>query len=91
MVGNEMLSVMWADMKKIIDLTISSVGRCKNYVFSIFITYCISCSIGIIMSHNGNDLALSYRDKIVGNAVKTDMVSINYQKGNNFLQNKLVI
>jgi hypothetical protein len=36
------------------------------------------------MSLNGNNFALSYRDKIVGHAVKTDKASINYQKGNNF-------
>ena len=36
------------------------------------------------MSHLGNDLALTYRDKIVGHAVKTDKASVNYQKGNNF-------
>jgi hypothetical protein len=36
------------------------------------------------MSHNGNDFALSYRDKIVGHAVKNDKASVNYQKGNNF-------
>lgn len=36
------------------------------------------------MSHSGNDYALSYRDKIVGNTVRTAKASINYQKGNNF-------
>jgi len=33
------------------------------------------------MVHNGNEFALSYRDKIVGNAIKTDKASINEQKG----------
>ena len=36
------------------------------------------------MSQIGNEFALSYRDKIVGKAVKTDNASINYQKGNQF-------
>jgi len=37
------------------------------------------------MSHNANNFALSYRDKIVGDALKTDKASLNQQKGNNFL------
>jgi hypothetical protein len=36
------------------------------------------------MVHNGNDFALSYRDKIVGKALKNDKASINHQKGHNF-------
>jgi len=71
-------------MKKKLDLIYSAVKRCKLYVLTIFLTYCISCFIGIIMVHNGNALALSYRDKIVGQAIKTDKAAINYQKGNNF-------
>jgi hypothetical protein len=35
------------------------------------------------MVHNGNNFALSYRDKIVGHAIKSDKASINAQKGNN--------
>jgi uncharacterized membrane protein SpoIIM required for sporulation len=34
------------------------------------------------MSQYGNEFALSYRDKIVGQALKKDKASINYQKGN---------
>lgn len=36
------------------------------------------------MVHNGNEYALSYRDKIVGHAIKSDKASINAKKGNNF-------
>jgi hypothetical protein len=71
-------------MRKIISLICLAVNRCRIYVISVFITYCISCLIGILMSQNGNDFALSYRDKIVGKAVNTDNASINYQKGNRF-------
>jgi hypothetical protein len=71
-------------MREIIYLISKAVKRSKFYIFSIFITYCISCTVGIIMSNNGNDFALSYRDKLVGKAVKSDKASINYQKGNNF-------
>ena len=71
-------------MRKLADLVYTAVKRCKIYVFSVFITYCISCFVGIIMSQNGNHLALSYRDKIVGQSLKTNEASINYLEGNNF-------
>jgi hypothetical protein len=71
-------------MRKIIYLICLAVKRSKFYIVTIFITYCISCTVGIIMSDNRNDFALSYRDKLVGKAVKSDKASINYHKGNNF-------
>jgi len=36
------------------------------------------------MVHNGNNFALTFRDKIVGRALETDKASLNHQKGNNF-------
>jgi hypothetical protein len=36
------------------------------------------------MSQNGNGFALSVRDKLVGQALKTDNAAINYQEGNRF-------
>ena len=36
------------------------------------------------MSQTGNNFALIYRDKIVGQSLSTDKASINYLKGNNF-------
>ncbi len=68
----------------IFTLIASAIIRCRTYILTIFITYCISCIIGILMSQNGNNFALSARDKIVGDALKTDKASLNYQKGNNF-------
>ena len=62
----------------------AALKRCKLYVLSIFIAYCLSCLTGIIMSHAGNQYAVSSRDNIVGNAMKNDKASINYQHGNNF-------
>ena len=59
-------------MKRLFNLVYNAVNNCKIYVLSVFLTYCISCFAGIIMSHYGNNFALSYRDKIVGQAVKTD-------------------
>jgi hypothetical protein len=61
-----------------------AVKRCKGYSTSIFLTYCIACFIGILMSHYGNNFALSQRDKLVGSAVSSDKASLNYQSGNNF-------
>jgi len=72
-------------MIKTINLVYLAIKRCKNFILSVFIAYCISCLVGIVMSQNGNNFALSCRDKIVGRAVKTDKASINYQEGNNFL------
>jgi hypothetical protein len=62
----------------------AALDRCKVFAASIFLTYCISCLIGILMTHTGNEFALSQRDKIVGAAVKSDKASLNYQYGNNF-------
>ena len=50
----------------------------------IFSIYCISCLTGIIMVHTGNNFALSYGDKIVGNANAHDNASVNYNGGNRF-------
>jgi len=36
------------------------------------------------MVHSGNSFSLSYRDKIIGNAITNDDASINYSKGNRF-------
>ena len=61
-----------------------AVKRCKVFVLTVLIAYCLSCLTGIIMSHAGNQYAVSSRDNIVGKAMKSDKASINYQEGNNF-------
>lgn len=71
-------------MRIILRLVYLALTQCRIYVLTIFITYCISCFVGIIMVHNGNSFAISYRDKTVGKALTTDKAAINYQKGNNF-------
>jgi hypothetical protein len=71
-------------MRKLIRSVLSSIINCRIHILTIFITYCLTCCIGIIMVHNGNNFALSYRDKIVGKALSTSKTSINYQRGNNF-------
>jgi hypothetical protein len=71
-------------MRKIFNLIYVAIKRCKIYALTIFIAYCLSCFVGIMMSQDGNHFALSYRDKIVGQAIKTEKASINYQEGNTF-------
>jgi hypothetical protein len=71
-------------MKRLLASILRAMQRCRYYAVSIFILYCIACTTGIIMSHLGNEIALSQRDKIVGNAVKSDASSLDYQSGNNY-------
>lgn len=71
-------------MNKLYISVISSLKRGKAYIISIFIAYCFSCLIGIIMVHAGNNFALTQRDNIIGAAIHQDKASINYQAGNNF-------
>ncbi len=61
---------------------LSSVAACRPYAFSIFVVYAVSCSVGMLMVHNGNQFALSQRDKIVGAAMQNDKAALNYQRGN---------
>jgi hypothetical protein len=72
-------------MRTIMKSILLALGRCKYYAVTIFILYCISCFIGIVMVHNQNEFALSYRDKIVGHAIKNDKASIHAQRGNSVL------
>lgn len=58
-----------------------SLKRCRNWMVSIFITYSLSCLVGILMTHCGNRFSLSYRDKIVGRAMAKDQTSISYSAG----------
>ena len=71
-------------MKVHIESILGALERCKIYTASVFITYCISCLLGILMSHDGNDFALGQRDRIVDAAVVSDKSSLNYQSGNSF-------
>jgi hypothetical protein len=71
-------------MNKLFNSILSSFKRCKKCILSIFIVYCFSCFVGIMMVHNGNDFALKQRDKIVNHAIQENVASINYQSGNRF-------
>lgn len=62
-----------------ISLTLRS---CKKWIAAIFILYSISCCTGIILVHHADSFTLSFRDRIVGDAIKNDKASINYNAGN---------
>lgn len=65
-----------------IDRIIKAILRCRRFALSIFLTYLLSSSVGIIMAHAGNRFALTQRDKIVQKAVTSDKASIAYHSGN---------
>ena len=69
-------------MNKLFQSILESLNKCKFYIISIFLVYCFSCSIGIIMVQTDNNFALTQRDKIVGTATHEDKASVNYQEGN---------
>ena len=71
-------------MKHLFVSILEALQHCRIYAASIFLTYCVACLIGILMSHYGNNFALTQRDKIVGTAVANDKASLNYQSGNGF-------
>ena len=68
-------------MKKSI---LAAIVGCRLHALSIFLVYVISCTVGILMVHTGNQFALLQRDKIVGVAVQTEKAALNYQSGNKF-------
>ena len=46
-----------------IDRIIKALLRCKLFAVSIFLTYLVSSSVGVIMAHAGNRFALAQRDR----------------------------
>ena len=65
-----------------IDRIIKAVVRCRPFAASIFLTYLVSSSVGIIQADAGNTFALAERDKTVQKALTSDKASIAYQSGN---------
>ncbi|MBL7846524.1 MAG: hypothetical protein JNL40_03575 [Cyclobacteriaceae bacterium] len=61
-----------------------ALRRCKVFVLSVFVIYWLSGLVGMIMVHQGNQYALSYRDNMVQHALATDKASIHYGLGNRF-------
>ena len=55
---------------------------CRAYALSIFCVYVLSCTVGIFMVHNGNQFALSQRDRIVASAIQNDKAAVKYRTGN---------
>ena len=65
-----------------IDRIITAILRCRPFAVSIFLTYLLSSSVGIVMAHAGTRVALAQRDKTVHKALTSDKSSIAYQSGN---------
>jgi hypothetical protein len=63
------------------DRIIRAVLRCRPFALSVFLTYVLSSSVGILMAHAGNRIALEQRDRIVGAVVRTDKAAQGYQSG----------
>ena len=51
-----------------------AASRARLAILTVACAYTISILVGIVMVNNGNAFALSYRDKLVGDAVKKDAV-----------------
>ena len=71
-------------MNKLFSNMLTSLNRCKIYIISVFIVYCISCLTGIIMVQTDNSFALAQRDKIIDTISRNDKASLNYKEGNHF-------
>lgn len=61
---------------------LSAVSRARTAILSVALTYVLSVAVGMGMVHAGNGLALSYRDKLVARAVRSDPAAIVYRQGN---------
>jgi hypothetical protein len=71
-------------MKALLHSIIAAIIRCRKWILVIFLVYCFSALTGLLMVHNGNSFALSYRDNIIRKAEKSDQASINYAQNNRF-------
>jgi len=60
---------------------IQALRRCRPFAVSIFLTYVVSSSAGIIMAHAGHRFALEERDRVVRKALTSDRSSIAYKSG----------
>ena len=58
-----------------------ALRRCRPFAASIFLTYVLSSTAGIVMAHRGNRLALARRDQVVHKAVTSDKASVAYRTG----------
>lgn len=62
---------------------IRAVSRARLPILAIALTHAIAVITGAVMVHAGNGFALSYRDRLVGQAHVSDPVSLAYQRGDN--------
>lgn len=55
--------------------------RARFPIVAIALTHAIAVATGALMVHSGNELALSYRDRLVTQAHESDPVSLAFQQG----------
>ena len=64
-----------------IDRIAKALRRTRPFALSIFLTYVLSSSAGIVMAHAGNRFALAQRDRTVQKALSSDKSTIAHQSG----------
>jgi len=62
---------------------IRAVTRARLPILTIALTYAVSVIVGITLVHLGNASALAYRDKIVGDANRSEPAALARRQGNN--------
>ncbi len=62
---------------------IRAVARARLPILTIALTYAVFIIVGIILVHLGNASALAYRDKIVGDANRSEPAALARRQGDN--------
>lgn len=62
---------------------IRAVARARLAILTIALTYTIFIILGIVLVHLGNASALAYRDRIVGDANRSEPAALARRQGNN--------
>ena len=62
---------------------LTAVTRARFSILAVALAYGVSILTGALMVHAGNTFALDYRDRIVGDAARTDPAAIAVNRGDN--------
>lgn len=63
---------------------LTAVSRARYSILTVAFAYGLSILVGALMVHGGNTFALEYRDRLVGDAARTDAAARAATGGNNF-------
>jgi len=61
-----------------------ALSRARMGILTVALTYMLSVALGIVMAHRGNEFALSFRDRLVARAHRSDPAAVAYQQGKRF-------